>query len=128
MRAYLVVYWMDAETECLLSDLGIMRAGGPGRWHLLPLGLRARTKLERLIVRELERVGCQQVSLPLVTPAQLWKQSGRLDTMVQLTIVWSSAPLYNAGIRADHLHRPTEQTTGSSSFRPSHCDVVQCYT
>merc|ERR1719397_620729 len=58
-----------------------MRAGGPGRWHLLPLGLRARTKLERLIVRELERVGCQQVSLPLVPPAQLWKQSGRLDTM-----------------------------------------------
>ena len=65
----------------LLTSYGVVRPAGPGTFHLLPLGLRAQSKLEALIDRELERAGCLKISMPHLTPASLWRTSGRLETM-----------------------------------------------
>jgi prolyl-tRNA synthetase len=73
----------QAEEECvssrLLSSYGIVRPAGPGTFSLLPLGLRAQHKLVTLIDEELGRVGCQRLALPSLTPASLWRRSGRLE-------------------------------------------------
>ena len=65
----------------LMTSYGVVRQAGPGTFHLLPLGLRAQTKLEALIDQELEKAGCLKISMPHLTPASLWRNSGRLDTM-----------------------------------------------
>lgn len=73
------------QDECtssrLLQSYGLVRDAGPGTFTLLPLGLRIQQKICRIIDQELERAGCLKISLPLLTSAKLWKQSGRLDQM-----------------------------------------------
>lgn len=73
------------EEECtssrLLTSYGVVRAAGPGTFTLLPLGLRALDKLVRLIDRELGAAGCHRLAMPHLTPAPLWRRSGRLEAM-----------------------------------------------
>ena len=69
----------ESTSSRLLSSYGIVRSAGPGSFHLLPLGLRSLAKIEKLIEQELNRVGCQKLALPQLTPASLWKRSGRLE-------------------------------------------------
>jgi len=69
----------ESTSSRLLSSYGVVRNAGPGSFHLLPLGLRSLAKIEKIIEQELNRVGCQKVALPQLTPASLWKRSGRLE-------------------------------------------------
>ena len=69
----------ESTSSRLLSSYGVVRSAGPGSFHLLPLGLRSLAKIEKLIEQELSRVGCQKLALPQMTPASLWRQSGRLE-------------------------------------------------
>jgi len=69
----------ESTSSRLLSSYGVVRSAGPGSFHLLPLGLRSLAKIEKLIEQELNRVGCQKLALPQLTPASLWKRSGRLE-------------------------------------------------
>ena len=71
----------DSISARLLTSHGIIRQAGPGTFHLLPLGLRAVSKLESLIDKELQKIGCLKVSMPLQTMGSLWKKSGRFDSM-----------------------------------------------
>jgi prolyl-tRNA synthetase len=63
----------------LLVRAGMMRQVARGIYDLLPLGLRSVRKIERIIREELDRVGCQEVLLPVVCPAELWQESGRWE-------------------------------------------------
>lgn len=58
---------------------GYMRQLGQGLYTLLPLGQRIRSKIERIIREEMDGVGGQEISMPVVAPAELWKSSGRYD-------------------------------------------------
>ena len=51
----------DSVSARLMAGYGIVRQAGPGTYHLLPLGLRAQTKLEALIDREMHKCGCLKV-------------------------------------------------------------------
>jgi prolyl-tRNA synthetase len=57
----------------------MIRQVARGIYDFLPLGLRSIRKIERIIRDELDRVGCQEVLLPIVCPAELWQESGRWD-------------------------------------------------
>ena len=52
-----------------------------GLFHYLPLATRSIRKLTDLIDDSMASVGAQRVSLPMLTPAALWKASGRWDSM-----------------------------------------------
>jgi prolyl-tRNA synthetase len=71
----------DAEvvSHRLLVRAGMIRQVARGIYDILPLGLRSVRKVERIIREELDRVGCQEVLLPVVCPAELWQESGRWD-------------------------------------------------
>ena len=60
----------DSVSARLMTSYGVVRQAGPGTFHLLPLGLRAMTKLETIIDTELQRVGCLKISMPHVTQVQ----------------------------------------------------------
>jgi prolyl-tRNA synthetase len=70
-----------ADAEALSHKLGV-RAGlvrqvGAGLWSWLPAGWRVHRNVEQIIREELDVIGCQEMLMPLITPADLWKRSDR---------------------------------------------------
>ncbi len=57
----------------------IQSVGGSGLYNFLPLGKKILDKVHAVVKEELDKAGCQEVSLSFVTPAALWKESGRLE-------------------------------------------------
>jgi prolyl-tRNA synthetase len=71
----------DAEmaSHKLLVRAGYMRQLGSGIYSLLPLGFRVKRKVEQVIREEMDAIGCQEMEMPVVHPADLWRESGRYD-------------------------------------------------
>jgi prolyl-tRNA synthetase len=71
----------DAEviSHKLMLRAGMIRKVAAGIYTLLPLGVRVIHKIERIIREEMNRAGAQEVVMPCVLPADLWKESGRWD-------------------------------------------------
>ncbi len=61
----------------LLLRGGYLRKLAAGIYDFLPLGVRTLRKIETIIREEMNRAGAQEVLLPAVQPAELWKESGR---------------------------------------------------
>lgn len=69
----------ESRSHRLLLRAGMIRQIAAGIYDVLPTGLRSLRKLESILREEMNRAGALEVSLPLVQPAELWKESGRLD-------------------------------------------------
>ncbi|TMB50677.1 MAG: proline--tRNA ligase [Chloroflexi bacterium] len=69
----------DAEmaSHRLLIRAGYVRQIGSGIYSLLPLGWRVTRRVEQVIREEMDRIGCQEMEMPVVQPADLWRESGR---------------------------------------------------
>jgi prolyl-tRNA synthetase len=69
----------DAEmpSHRLLVRAGYLRQLGAGLYSLLPLGFRVSQRVEQVIREEQDRIGGQEMSMPVVHPAEIWKESGR---------------------------------------------------
>ena len=69
----------DAEvvSHQLMVRAGMIRKLAGGIYSYLPLGYRAIRKVENIVREEMNRAGAQEVFLPAVQPAELWKESGR---------------------------------------------------
>lgn len=63
----------------LLLRGGYARQVGAGLFSLLPLGHRVVRKIEAIIRDEMEKVGGQEVLMPVVVPKELWEESGRYE-------------------------------------------------
>jgi prolyl-tRNA synthetase len=61
----------------LLLRAGYIRQLGSGIYSLLPLGFRVSKRVEQVIREEQDRIGCQEMEMPVVHPAEVWKESGR---------------------------------------------------
>ena len=61
----------------LLLRAGYMRQLGAGIYSLLPLGFRVNKRVEQVIREELNAIGGQEMEMPVVHPAEVWKESGR---------------------------------------------------
>ena len=57
----------------------IQSVGGSGLYNFLPLGKKVLDRVRNVVKEELDRAGCQEVSLSFVTPASLWQESGRFE-------------------------------------------------
>jgi len=73
----------DAEiiSHRLMMRAGMVKKHGAGIYSTMPLGLRVLRKVERIVREEMERAGAVEVSMPLVQPAELWRETGRFDGM-----------------------------------------------
>lgn len=72
-----------------ISHKLLVRAGGPRQvgsgWTYLPAGWRAHRKVEQIIREEMDRIGGQEISMP-VQPADAWEKTGRygIDELLKL--------------------------------------------
>jgi prolyl-tRNA synthetase len=69
----------DAEmpSQRLLLRAGYLRQLGSGIYSLLPLGKRVSDRVEQVIREEIDAIGGQEMEMPVVHPAEVWKESGR---------------------------------------------------
>jgi prolyl-tRNA synthetase len=63
----------------LLLRAAIARPLAAGLYTLLPLGFRVQRKIEQIIREEQDRIGAQELEIPVMTPAELWRETGRWD-------------------------------------------------
>src|SRR6185312_4486594 len=68
----------DAASHKLLVRGGFIRQVGTGLWTFLPLGWRVHQKVVQIIREEINAIGGQEMLEPVLTPAELWKTSGRI--------------------------------------------------
>src|SRR5215213_8883781 len=61
----------------LLLRGGYLRQLGSGMYSLLPLGKRVSDRVEQVIREEINAIGGQEMEMPVVHPAEVWKESGR---------------------------------------------------
>src|SRR5687767_12884533 len=59
----------------------IARQTAAGLYSWLPLGFRVAKKIEQIVREEMDRIGCQEMEMPVLTPAELWRETGRWDGM-----------------------------------------------
>lgn len=56
---------------------GMMRKISNGLYAFLPLAWRSIRKIEDIIREEMAKIGCQEIMMPIVQPAELWQETGR---------------------------------------------------
>lgn len=71
----------DVISHKLMLRAGIIRQVASGIYTWLPLGLRVIRKIEQIIREELNASDAQEILMPVVQPAELWKETGRWDKM-----------------------------------------------
>jgi prolyl-tRNA synthetase len=70
-----------APSHRLLLRAGYIRQLMAGHYSLLPLGQRVRLKVIGIIREEMDRIGAQEILMPVMHPAELWLLSGRWALM-----------------------------------------------
>ncbi len=63
----------------LMLRAGMIRKVAAGIYTYLPLGLRVLKKIESIIRQEMNRAGAQELLMPILSPAELWRETGRWD-------------------------------------------------
>ena len=69
----------EAVSHRLMVRAGLARQVGSGLWTWLPAGWRSHRRVEQIIREELEAIGCWEMLMPVLQPAEVWKRSGRYD-------------------------------------------------
>ena len=70
-----------APSHRLLLRAGYIRQLMAGHYSLLPLGQLVRLKVIGIIREEMNRIGAQEILMPVMHPAELWQLSGRWELM-----------------------------------------------
>jgi len=73
----------DAEIDShrLLVRAGLARKVAGGLYAYLPLGMRSLRKIQQIVREEMDRAGALEIVTPILQPAELWRTTGRWDTM-----------------------------------------------
>ena len=63
----------------LMLRAGMIRQSSAGIYSWLPMGLRVLKRVEQIVREEQDRAGAQEILMPTLQPAELWRESGRYD-------------------------------------------------
>ena len=63
----------------LMLRAGLIKANASGLYTWMPMGLRVLRKVEAVVREEMNRAGAIELLMPVIQPADLWKESGRWD-------------------------------------------------
>jgi prolyl-tRNA synthetase len=71
----------EAVSHKLMVRGGFVRQLAAGLYIYLPLGQRVMDKIDRIIREEMNAIGGQEVTMPVLHPAEVWQQTGRWDSI-----------------------------------------------
>lgn len=101
----------DIVSQQLMMRAGLMYKTGAGLYTYLPMAFKSLKKIEKIIREELDGINCFEVQFPVMTPAELWQESGRLDSM--------GGQMLRVKDRAEReiCFSPTNEETATDLFR-----------
>lgn len=101
----------DVVSQQLMMRAGLMYKTGAGLYTYLPMAFRALKKIEKIIREEHEKINAFEITMPVVTPSELWQESGRWDGM--------GGQMLKAKDRAERevCFSPTNEETVTDLFR-----------
>src|SRR3712207_2969259 len=67
----------EALSHKLMVRAGLVRQLGSGLWTWLPAGWRVHQKIVQIVREEIDAIGGQEMLMPVMHPAEIWKKSGR---------------------------------------------------
>ncbi|MBA3305753.1 MAG: proline--tRNA ligase, partial [Thermoleophilaceae bacterium] len=67
----------EAVSHRLMVRAGLVRQLGAGMWTYLPAGWRVHRRIEQIIREEMDAIGCHEMLMPVLQPAEPWRKSGR---------------------------------------------------
>lgn len=73
----------DVASHKYMLKAGMLRKNAAGLYSFLPLGRRVVLKIENIVREEMDAAGAQEIMMPIVQPAEIWKESGRWDVYGQ---------------------------------------------
>jgi len=71
----------EALSHRLMVRAGLIRQVGSGLWTWLPAGWRVHQKVVQHVRTEMDAIGAQELLMPVLTPAELWRRTGRYDAV-----------------------------------------------
>src|SRR5262245_1237718 len=74
----------EASSHKLMLRAGLVRQLAAGIFVYLPLGQRVIDKISAIIREEMNAIGGQEITMPVLHPAEIWKQSGRWDGIPEM--------------------------------------------
>jgi prolyl-tRNA synthetase len=72
---------VELPSHRLMLRAALIRPLGAGIYSLLPLGWRVVRKIEQIIREEIDAIGGQEMLMPVVHPADIWRESGRYQVV-----------------------------------------------
>ena len=67
----------ETASHQLLLRAGFIQPLGAGIFSYLPLARRAMTRIETIMRQEIDAIGGQEITMPVVHPAEIWQETGR---------------------------------------------------
>lgn len=67
----------EVRSHQLMLRAGMIRKSAAGLYSYLPLAWRSIKKIEQIIREEMDEAGAQEISMPIMQPAEIWEESGR---------------------------------------------------
>jgi prolyl-tRNA synthetase len=67
----------EAASHILMLRAGYVRQLAAGLYIYLPLGIRVIEKINRILREEMNAIGAQEITLPVLHPAEVWQETGR---------------------------------------------------
>jgi len=74
----------EALSHKLMLRAGLVRQLGAGIYVYLPMGLRVMERITAIIRAEMNAIGGQEITMPVIQPAEIWQKSGRWDGIPEM--------------------------------------------
>ncbi len=69
----------ESKSHAIMLKGGYIKRVASGIYDFTPIGMKVLRNVERVVREEMENINCREVLLPVMTPAELWKETGRWD-------------------------------------------------
>jgi prolyl-tRNA synthetase len=74
----------EAVSHKLMLRAGLVRQLGSGIYVYLPIGHRVHARISDIIREEMNAIGGQEITMPVIQPAEIWQKSGRWDVIPEM--------------------------------------------
>jgi len=95
----------ESKNQELLTKAGFIDQISSGIYTLLPLGKRVISKIENIIRQEMEKIGAQEIEMPLIHPKILWERTERWNSV---DVLFKTKSQYN---NQEYALAPTHEET-----------------
>lgn len=92
----------------LLQRAGFIKPLASGIYTQMPLGWRVSKKIMSILRREMDALGCQEMLMPVLNPAEIWQQTGRWDSVGPALVKWKDRNQRDMALAMTHEETLTD--------------------